>query len=303
MTQGAPTRLLLATNSAHKVAELAEIFRDLPVQLITPRDLSIDLEVDETGVTFVENAILKAEAFARASGLPALADDSGLEVDALGGQPGVHSRRYAGPDVTDSDRIQLLLRNLREVPASSRTARFRCVMALASPVTPGPDCSTREEPGSDPQAPPADRSRCQEAPTARPAHQGISAAPSRGQVALIGTVDGTCEGRIAFAPWGEGGFGYDPVFLLPERGLTMAQLTAAEKNTVSHRGRAGAAASRLVLDWLRSAPASATPAGRAGDAAVVAPKAGAGSASGAAPGAGGAATSPVSAARRTPERS
>jgi XTP/dITP diphosphohydrolase len=197
-------RLLLATNNPGKVRELREIFAGLPLEVVMPGQLGLDLEVEETGETFAENAVLKATAFASASGLPALADDSGLEIDALGGEPGVHSKRYAGPDATDADRIALVLRGLDGVPQTQRTARFRCVMALATPAR------------------------------------------------LVGTVEGTCEGRIAVAPRGDNGFGYDPIFLLVERGRTMAELPAAEKNAISHRGRAGAAARGLIEAWLAS---------------------------------------------------
>ncbi len=201
----APVRLLVATNNPHKIAELGAILAGLPVTLVTPGEIGLDLDVEETGQTLEENAILKATAFARASGLPALADDSGLEVDALGGDPGVRSRRYAGEHASDEMRIALLLERLRGVPEAQRTARFRCVMALA----------TAE--------------------------------------GLVGTVQGTCEGRIAGAPRGRHGFGYDPIFWLPERGQTMAELTPEEKNQISHRARAGAAARRLIEAWLARA--------------------------------------------------
>ena len=200
--------LLLATNNAGKLRELHDILSGLPLELVTPSQIGLDLEVDETGASFEENAILKATAFARASGLPALADDSGLEIDALGGEPGVHSKRYAGPDASDADRIALVLSKLQDVPEAQRSARFRCVMALATP----------EE--------------------------------------LVGTVEGVCEGRVAFAPRGDNGFGYDPIFLLPERGRTMAELPAEEKNVISHRGRAGAAARGLVEGWLEEVQGS-----------------------------------------------
>ncbi|MGI8423187.1 MAG: RdgB/HAM1 family non-canonical purine NTP pyrophosphatase [Chloroflexota bacterium] len=198
------TRLLLGTSSEKKIAELQEIFAGLPVTLVTPADVALDLDPEETGATFEENARLKARAFARASGLPALADDSGLEVDALGGEPGVYSRRYAGPDATDDDRIAYLLRKLDGVPAGRRAARFRCVMALATPD------------------------------------------------ADIGTVHGTCEGRIALERRGVNGFGYDPIFLLLEQDKTMAELTSAHKHLVSHRGQAGAAARAMIQRWLNA---------------------------------------------------
>ncbi|HEX2036890.1 MAG TPA: RdgB/HAM1 family non-canonical purine NTP pyrophosphatase [Chloroflexota bacterium] len=195
-------RLLLATTSPAKQAELRQILAGLPLTLVTPGQLGLALEVEETGETFAANAILKAEAFAHASGLAALADDSGLEIDALGGAPGVRSHRYAGPQATDADRIALVLRKLEGVPDEARTARFRCVMALAT-------------------------------------RQGV-----------LGTVEGICEGRIARQPRGEGGFGYDPIFFLPDRGRTMAELLPKEKHAVSHRGRAGRAAYSLIEAWL-----------------------------------------------------
>ena len=198
--------LLLATTSRKKLEELGEILSGVPLILVTPGDLDLDLAVEETGATFRENAVLKAEAFARASGLPALADDSGLEIDALGGAPGVYSARYAGADATDADRVALVLSQLSGVPAPGRTGRFRCVMALATPV------------------------------------------------GLVDTVEGSCEGAIAFAPRGHNGFGYDPVFWLPERGLTMAQLNPKEKHAISHRGQAGRAARLLIDRWLSAAP-------------------------------------------------
>ncbi|HEU5318223.1 MAG TPA: RdgB/HAM1 family non-canonical purine NTP pyrophosphatase [Chloroflexota bacterium] len=210
-------RLLLGTSSQKKIAELHEILAGVPADLVDPLSIGLSLDPEETGETFEDNAILKARTFASASGLPALADDSGLEVDALGGGPGVHSKRYAGPGATDGDRIALLLKNLAAVPDSQRTARFRCVIALATPA------------------------------------------------GLIGTVDGTCEGRIAHAPRGTNGFGYDPVFLLPERGKTIAELESGQKHQISHRGRAGAAARDLIARWVHAqspAAGAAAPARR-----------------------------------------
>jgi XTP/dITP diphosphohydrolase len=215
-----PATLLLATTSAGKLRELRQLFADLPLRLVAPAEVGLDLDPEETGATFRENAVIKATAFARASGLPSLADDSGLEVDALGGEPGVRSRRYAGPNASDADRIALLLSKLEDVPAGRRNARFRCVMALAEP----------------------DR--------------------------LIGTVEGTCAGRIAPAPRGHNGFGYDPIFWLPEQERTMAELPDHEKNAISHRGRAGAAAHGLIRTWLAGTAGAAGAAdamGPAGD--------------------------------------
>ena len=128
-----PDKLLLATNNQGKARELKELLRELPVELVLPVELGITAEVDETGATFEENASLKATALARRSGLLALADDSGLEVDALGGEPGVLSARYAGEGASDSDRVDFLLAKLKGVPQKERTARFRCVIAIATP--------------------------------------------------------------------------------------------------------------------------------------------------------------------------
>ena len=183
-------RLLLATRNRGKLKELADLLGDVPFELVSLTDVGIDVDVEETGRTFEDNAILKAETYRELSGLLTLADDSGLEVDALGGEPGVHSARYAGPDATDSDRIRLLLSNLAHTPEPSRTARFRCVIAISAP-----DRQTQLYPG-------------------------------------------VCCGRIVREPRGDNGFGYDPVFLFPDIGLTMAELTTEQKNSVSHRALA-----------------------------------------------------------------
>ena len=182
--------LLIATNNAHKVTELRRILGEADVTLVTPADAGIELDVEETGETFEENARLKARAFCAASGLPSLADDSGIEVDALGGRPGVRSARYGGDGLDDTDRTQLLLDELADVPEERRACRYRVVLVLARP-------DGSEE-----------------------------------------VVDGACEGRAAFAPVGENGFGYDPVFYVPRFGRTMAQLDPAEKDAISHRGQA-----------------------------------------------------------------
>ncbi len=196
-------RLLVASHNKGKVAEYADILSDLAIEWLTLDEAGVAEDVAETGATFRDNAILKAVAYARQTGLLTLADDSGLEVDALDGQPGVYTARYGGPGLSAADRYHLLLRNLRDTPPERRTARFHCVVALA-----GPDGE------------------------------------------LLGTADGVCEGVIAAAPAGVGGFGYDPVFYLPERGQTMAQLDAAEKHLISHRGRAAAAIAPLLRRML-----------------------------------------------------
>jgi XTP/dITP diphosphohydrolase len=125
--------LLIATHNRGKLVEYQELLAGLPFELSTLDDLGILDDVDETGTTFAENAALKAHAFAQRSGLLTLADDSGLQVDALGGEPGVYSKRYAGENATDAQRIDLMLRKLRDVPVEARTARFRCVIVIATP--------------------------------------------------------------------------------------------------------------------------------------------------------------------------
>jgi len=195
-------KLLVATRNSGKVSEFADMFADLQLQWIGLADLGLDLEVAETGETFRENAIIKATEYAAASGLLTLADDSGLEVDALDGRPGVHTARYGGAGLTPVQRYELLLEDMKGVPMADRSARFRCAIALSS-------------------------------------GQGI-----------LGTAGGVCEGKIAERPAGFGGFGYDPVFYLPDQGQTMAELPAAEKHLISHRGKAIAEIApllRLVL--------------------------------------------------------
>lgn len=191
--------LLLATNNQGKLRELQFILADLPIELLTPADIHLNLEVDEDGSTYAENAAKKALAFARASGLTCLADDSGLEVDALGGAPGLYSARYSSkPGATDADRRRFLLQNLEEKPRPW-VARFRATVAIA-----GPDGSV--------------------------------------QIA-----EGTCPGEIIPEERGSGGFGYDPIFLLPELGLTMAELPEETKNRLSHRARAVQAAKPILM--------------------------------------------------------
>jgi XTP/dITP diphosphohydrolase len=191
-------KLLLATNNKAKVREYRSLLQGIPQELVTLADEGITTEVAETGNSLEANARLKAAAIATESGLLSLADDSGLEVDALGGEPGPLSARYAGKGATDGQIIGYLLDKLRDVPEGKRTARFRCVIAIATPD---------------------------------------------GAVELCA---GECRGIIATAPVGEGGFGYDPVFYLPELGKTMAELPLEAKNQVSHRGRAAREARRLL---------------------------------------------------------
>lgn len=179
-------RLLIATHSEGKLRELDSLLDGVPYQCVSLREVGISEEVRETGSTFEENAALKASGYAQLSGMLTLADDSGLEVDALGGDPGVRSARYAPG--SSQDRIDLLLRNLDGVDPEELTARFRCVIAI---VAPGGDPSFHE---------------------------------------------GACEGRIVREQRGDGGFGYDPIFFVPELGRTMAELTPDQKSRVSHRG-------------------------------------------------------------------
>jgi len=189
-------RIVLATHNAGKRREWVELLAGLEVDVVLPEEIGISSEVEETGTTYRENAFLKAHALSDASGLPALADDSGLEVDALDGAPGIRSARFHPG--SDEVRYLALLKALEGVPAEVRGARFRCVAALVLPD--GREFAT----------------------------------------------EGVCEGRIDTAASGDGGFGYDPVFYVPEAGKTMAELTAAEKNRISHRARA-AQAMRPIL--------------------------------------------------------
>ena len=189
--------LLLASNNGGKLREVRALLADLRV--VSPADLGFELDVEETGQTFAANAELKARAYAAASGYIALADDSGLEVDALGGTPGVRSARYGAPDLDDEGRYLQLLSELQSYPEpSQRIARFRCAISAISP----------------------DGRQCR--------------------------AEGTCEGLIAQSPTGSNGFGYDPVFFVPNHNATMAQLDAATKNSLSHRGQALAAVIPLL---------------------------------------------------------
>ncbi len=183
-------RYIIATHNAHKLAELARILKPLGIEAVTDKDLGITLpEVEETGTTFAENAYLKAASACAFTGLPAIADDSGLTVDALGGAPGIYSARYAGPDGTDEDCNNKLLAALQDVPPRQRTAQFVCAVCCVFPD------------GGEPI-----------------------------------TAEGLLHGHIAYEERGNGGFGYDPLFLVGEK--TTAELTAAEKDAISHRGEA-----------------------------------------------------------------
>jgi XTP/dITP diphosphohydrolase len=184
-------RIVLASNNAGKVREINQLLAAQSIQVIPQREFDIP-DAEETGLTFVENAILKARHAARLSGLPAIADDSGLEVDALNGAPGIYSARYAGTGCNDQDNNRKLLEALQGVPEAARTARFQCLMVyLRHADDPTPII-------------------CQ----------------------------GTWEGVILTEPRGENGFGYDPLFWVPDHNCSSAELSAEEKNRLSHRGQA-----------------------------------------------------------------
>lgn len=194
--------LVVATGNPGKFREMVALLQDLDLDLVPLDRVTAASLPAESGDSFQANARIKAEAAARLTGLAALADDSGLEVDALGGQPGVHSARFGGPGKTDAERCHLLLDKLKGIPPERRTARFRCAVAIAWP----------------------------------PAETRI--------------VEGRCEGRIALAPRGSHGFGYDPLFEVPGLGRTLAELPPEAKNRMSHRAQAVARARHLLETWL-----------------------------------------------------
>ncbi len=219
------TQLLIATGNSGKMHEYVDLLQGIPFELVSLRDLGITHEVEETGETFEENAWLKASEYAAISGLLTLADDSGLEVEALSGEPGVRSARYGGDACTsDDDRIQLLLKNLEDVPWEERSARFRCVIAVALP-----------EETKSPLAPLYERGE-----TASPFRKGGREGDfgAGNQPTLIAQAEGFVAGMIQYAPQGDDGFGYDPVFYLPSYDKTMAELPLEVKNKISHRANA-----------------------------------------------------------------
>ena len=181
-------KMVLASKNPKKLEEMAVILSQLGIEVVLESDVGVDVEVEETGTTFEENAALKAFAVMEAAGLPAIADDSGLCVDALGGGPGVYSARYGGEGLTDADRYRLVLEGLQG--QLDRGAKFVSAICCAFP--------------------------------------GGDRVEARGE----------CPGVIGYAPQGENGFGYDPIFFLPEKKKTFAQLTGEEKNAISHRGKA-----------------------------------------------------------------
>ena len=220
-------RLLIATGNPGKMREYADLLRDIPFDLVSLGDLGITHEVEETGETFEENAWLKASEYAAISGLLTLADDSGLEVNALSGEPGVHSARYGGESCTnDEDRVQLLLKNMRDVPWEERGARFRCVIAIA-------------EPPKSPLTPLYERGGLA-SPFRKGGREGDfrPAADTPNTATLITQAEGSVAGMIQYTPEGDDGFGYDPVFYLPAYDKTVAQLPLDVKNQISHRANA-----------------------------------------------------------------
>lgn len=184
-------KVVLASKNKHKLVEISKITEQFDIELILQSELGIDLDVEETGTTFEENSFLKAEAVMKATGLPALADDSGIAVDALNGEPGVYSARYGFDESLDDwGRLLLLLKNTEDVPDGQRQAQFVCVITLVMP-----DGKTVQ---------------------------------ARGEI----------HGQLLREPRGDNGFGYDPIFYYPPMGMTTAQMSAEEKNQVSHRANA-----------------------------------------------------------------
>ena len=183
-------KYIFATGNENKLREIRQITADMDIEIVSMKDAGCFEDVEETGTSFEENAFLKANAIAKKSGIPTLADDSGLEIDYLGKEPGIYSSRYMGEDTPYSVKNAELLRRMEGVPDEERTARFVCAICLVRP-----DGSTE-------------------------------------------TVRETMEGRVAYEIAGENGFGYDPIFYLPEKGCTSAELPPEEKNRISHRGKA-----------------------------------------------------------------
>jgi len=195
-------KLVLATNNRHKIEEITAILKDLDVTILTKDDFSDFPDPDETGSTLEENAILKAREIFDHTGVPSLADDSGIEVDALGGDPGVNSARYAGPGCTFADNNRKLLKALESVPREKRTARFRCVIAI---------CFDNDN---------------------------------------IELAEGRVDGVVTSEVRGKEGFGYDPIFEIPDLSLTFAEMPPEKKHSMSHRGRALEKARILIREYL-----------------------------------------------------
>jgi XTP/dITP diphosphohydrolase len=194
--------LVIASRNEHKVEEIRKLLAGLAVNVLSLRDFPDAPEIEEDGATFQDNALKKARVIARFTGLATLADDSGLEVESLGGKPGVRSARFAGESASDAENNRKLLRCMADVPSQERRAQFRCVIALVSP---------------------------------------------KGAEQLV---EGICSGVIIEEERGSGGFGYDPLFLVPHLGKTFAELSMEEKNRISHRGKALQRVLPIVREWL-----------------------------------------------------
>jgi len=196
--------IVLATQNPDKIREIKEVLKDLPIKILTLMDLGLKEKVEETGKTLEENALLKAKFWAEKTGKWALADDTGLEVEALNGAPGVHTSRYAGENASYEDNWKKLLKNMEGIPWEKRKARFRCVIAIVSP---------------------------------------------KGKRYIA---EGILEGYITLEAKGNEGFGYDPVFYIPEKGKTLAEMSLEEKNSLSHRGKALQKAKEIICNIITS---------------------------------------------------
>ncbi len=194
-------KMVMATKNAHKIVEMRALLEGLDMEVLSEADVDLDIEVEETGETFEENSLIKAKSVMECTGLPAVADDSGLCVTALGGGPGVYSARYGGEGLTDKGRYELVLQNLKG--QLDRSAKFVSVITACFP---------------------------------------------NGKVI---TARGECPGLITYTPRGDGDFGYDPIFLVPEKRKTFAEMTGEEKNAISHRGRAMAKCREELGEYLK----------------------------------------------------
>lgn len=195
-------KMVMATKNAHKIVEMRALLEGLDIEILSEADAGVDVEVEETGETFEENSLLKARSVMEATGLPAVADDSGLCVTALGGGPGVYSARYGGEGLSDKERYELVLTNLKG--QLDRSAKFVSVLTACFPD------------------------------------------------GTVLTARGECPGLITYAPRGDGDFGYDPIFLVPEKRKTFAEMAGEEKNSISHRGRAMAKFREQLGEYLKN---------------------------------------------------
>jgi XTP/dITP diphosphohydrolase len=220
-------KLLIATHNQGKIVEFQQLLSDLNIELITPADINLDLDVIEDGATYAENATKKAVAFAQASGLISLADDSGLEVDALNGDPGIYSARYGAPEggtlLSFAERRKYLISNLKDKPRPW-TARFRATIVIAIP----------------------ENDTLNDSEESVPSQARLFGRKERSLGVTLN--EGICEGQIIPEDRGTNGFGYDPIFLLPELGKTMAELSVEEKNRLSHRAKAVMNAKGILND-------------------------------------------------------